>query len=95
MHFFTGFKNGSDVPKKFAAGKKEYGKFLSRVMIWPESGFRSRNCRTEKEIATHCSVLAWRTPGTEEPGGRPSMGSHRVGHDWSSLVAAAAGQGIH
>ena len=35
----------------------------------------------EKEIATHSSVLAWRIPGTEEPGGLPSMGSHRVGHD--------------
>ena len=37
----------------------------------------------EKEMATHSSVLAWRIPGTAEPGGLPSMGSHRVGHDWS------------
>ena len=35
----------------------------------------------EKEMATHSSVLAWRVPGTEEPGGLPSMESHRVGHD--------------
>ena len=35
----------------------------------------------EKEMATHCSVLAWRIPGTEEPSGLPFMGSHRVGHD--------------
>ena len=35
----------------------------------------------EKEMATHSSVLAWRIPGTEEPGGLPSMGSHRVGND--------------
>ena len=35
----------------------------------------------EKEMATHSSVLAWRLPGTGEPGGLPSMGSHRVGHD--------------
>ena len=34
----------------------------------------------EKEMATHSSVLAWRVPGTVEPGGLPSMGSHRVGH---------------
>ena len=34
-----------------------------------------------KEMATHSSVLAWRIPGTGEPGGLPSMGSHRVGHD--------------
>ena len=44
----------------------------------------------EKEMATHCSVLAWRIPGTAEPGGLPSMGSHIVGHDWSDLAAAAA-----
>ena len=41
-------------------------------------------------MATHASVLAWKIPGTEEPGGLPSMGSHRVGHDWSNLIAAAA-----
>ena len=39
-------------------------------------------------MATHSSVLAWRIPGTGEPGGLPSMGSHRVGHDWSDLAAA-------
>ena len=44
----------------------------------------------EKEMATHSSVLAWRIPGTGEPGGLPSMGSHRVGHDWSDLAAVAA-----
>ena len=43
----------------------------------------------EKEMATHSSVLAWRIPGMGEPGGLPSMGSHRVGHDWSDLAAAA------
>ena len=42
----------------------------------------------EKEMATHSSVLAWRIPGTGEPGGLPSMGSRRVGHDWSDLAAA-------
>ena len=35
----------------------------------------------EKAMATHCSVLAWRIPGAAEPGGLPSVGSHRVGHD--------------
>ena len=44
----------------------------------------------EKEMATHTSVLAWRIPGMEEPGGLPCMGLHRVGHDWSDLAAAAA-----
>ena len=43
----------------------------------------------EKAMATHSSVLAWRIPGTGEPGGLLSMGSHRVGHDWSDLAAAA------
>ena len=44
----------------------------------------------EKEMATHSSVLAWRIPGTGEPGGLPPMGSHRVGHDWSDLAAVVA-----
>ena len=44
----------------------------------------------EKEMATHSSVLAWRIPGTGKPGGLPSMGSHRVKHEWSDLAAAAA-----
>ena len=43
----------------------------------------------EKEMATHSSVLSWRIPGTAEPGGLLSMGSHRVRHDWSYLAAEA------
>ena len=43
-------------------------------------------------MATHSSVLAWRIPGTGEPGGLPSLGSHRVGHDGSDLAAAAGGR---
>ena len=46
----------------------------------------------EKEMATHSSVLAWRIPGMGKPGGLPSVGSHRVGHDWSDLAAAAAAE---
>ena len=42
----------------------------------------------EKVMATHSDVLAWRIPGMGEPGELPSMGSHRVGHDWSYLAAA-------
>ena len=41
-------------------------------------------------MATHSSVLVWRIPGTGEPVGLPSMGSHRLGHDWSNLAAAAS-----
>ena len=44
----------------------------------------------EKEMAPQSSVLAWRIPGTGEPGGLPSMGSHRVRDDWSDLAEAAA-----
>ena len=44
----------------------------------------------EKEMATHSSVLAWRIPGTGEPGRLPSVGSHRVRHDLRDLAAAAA-----
>ena len=44
----------------------------------------------EKEMATHSSILAWRTPGTEEPSRLLSMRSHRVGHDWSDLAVAVA-----
>ena len=39
-------------------------------------------------MATHSSVLAWRIPGTGEPGGLPSMGSNRVGHNWSDLAGS-------
>ena len=44
----------------------------------------------EKEMGTHSSVLAWRIPGTGEPGGLPSMGSHKVRHDLSDLAVAVA-----
>ena len=44
----------------------------------------------EKEMATHSSVLAWRIPGTGEPGGLQSLGSHKVGHDWSDLVVVVS-----
>ena len=43
----------------------------------------------QKAMAPHSSTLAWKIPGMGEPGGLPSMGSHRVGQDWSDLAAAA------
>ena len=49
----------------------------------------------EKEMATHSSVPAWSILGTGEPGRLPSMGSHRVRHDWSDLAAAAARKILH
>ena len=56
---------------------------LKRLPPMRETWVRSlgREDPLEKEMATHSSVLAWRIPGTEEPGGLPSVGSHRVGHD--------------
>ena len=52
--------------------------------------FTSHFHALEKEMAPHSSVLAWRISGTEEPSGLPSMGSHRIRHNWSDLAAAAA-----
>ena len=60
---------------------------------WVRHNFTFTFHALEKEMATHSSVLAWRIPGTGEPGGLPSMGSHRVGHDWSDLAAVAAAWG--
>ena len=56
------------------------------IAILNESG----ELQMKKEMAAHSSVLAWRIPGTAEPGGLPSMGSHRVEHDWSNLAVAVA-----
>ena len=65
------------------------------LRIWSQTRLctaENLNClwTVEKEMAAHSSVLAWRIPGTGEPGGLPFMGSHRVGHDRSDLAAAAA-----
>ena len=59
-------------------------------MIWLHFIWGMVGHYTEKETAIHSSVLAWRSPGTGEPGGLLSIGSHRVGHDWSDLAAEAA-----
>ena len=48
---------------------------------WSDFTFTFYFHSLEKEMATHSSILAWRIPGTEEPNGPPSMGSHRVGHN--------------
>ena len=57
---------------------------------WSDFTFTFHFHALEKAMATHSSVLAWRIPGLGEPGGLPSMGSHRVGHNWNDLAAAAA-----
>ena len=53
----------------------------NKFMVASDLTFTFHFHALEKETATHSSVLAQRIPGTEEPGGLPSMGSHRVGHD--------------
>ena len=80
-------------------GRRESGTFpvkrwqqifsASRVM-WSLLHLFNSSSHKERAMATHSSVLAWRIPGTGEPGGLPSMGSHRVRHDWSNLAAAVA-----
>ena len=65
-------------------GCSPWGREESDMTEWLHFHFHA----LEKEMATHSSVLAWRIPGTGEPGGLPSMGSHRVWHNWSDLAAA-------
>ena len=62
---------------------------LNSLMFVHDFTFTFHFHALEKETATHSSVLAWRIPGTGELGGLPSMGSHRVGHNWSDLAATA------
>ena len=61
----------------------ETGLVLRRERALHNAAYLNKKLRNseEKEMATHSSILAWRVPGTEEPGGLPSMGSHGVGHD--------------
>ena len=72
--------------------EKEFRIMIVKMIINLENKMEkiqeSINKDLEELMATHSSVLAWRIPGTGEPGGLPSMGSHRVGHDWSNLAAA-------
>ena len=65
---------------------------VERLSTMPETRVQSlgREDPLEKEMATYSSVHAWRIPGMGEPGGQLSMGSHRIGHDWRDLAAAAA-----
>ena len=81
-----------DVPEYSGPGKSHGWRSLVGCSPWghgvaqsqtqlSDFTFTSHFHALEKEMATHSSVRAWRTPGTGEPGGLPSMGSHRVGHD--------------
>ena len=72
--------------RRSLVGCCSWGCYQSDTTEWLHFHFHA----LEKEMTTHSSVLAWRIPGTGEPDGLPSVGSHRVGHDWSDLAAAAA-----
>ena len=80
---------GKSHGQRSLVGCSQWGRWESDTTEWLDFHF-SLSCIGEG-MATHSSVLAWRIPGTGEPGGLPSLGSHRVGHDWSALAAAAAG----
>ena len=97
--FFENLGEGSGTPLQYSCleNPMDGGAWWAAVHGVTRSRTRLSNftCRfhfhaLEKEMATHSSVLAWRIPGTGEPGGLPSLGSHRVRHDWSDLAAAAA-----
>ena len=77
---------GKSHGRRSLVGCSPWGLEESDTIEWLHFHFHA----LEKEMATHSSVLAWRIPGTGKPGGLPSIGLHRVGHDWSDLAAAAA-----
>ena len=75
--------NGTPLQYSCLESPMDGGAWRAAVHGVAKSQTRLSDCfhALEKEMATHSSVLAWRIPGTAEPGGLPSMGSHRVGHD--------------
>ena len=86
--FLTGEGNGTPLQHSYLGNPTERGAWKAAVHGVAEGWTRLRDFTftfhfhaLEKEMATHSSVLAWRIPGMGEPGGLPSMGSHRVGHD--------------
>ena len=94
---FFGEGNGTLLQYSCLENPMDGGAWWATVHGVPEGWTRLSNITfifhfhaLEKEMATHSRILAWRTPGTGEPGGLPSLGLHRVGHDWSDLAAAAA-----
>ena len=76
---------GKSYGRRSLVGCSPWGRWGSDTTEWLHFHFHA----LEKEMETHSSVLAWRIPGMGEPGGLPSMGSHRVRHDWSGLVAGS------
>ena len=75
-------REASDTTERLNWSECDY--FKPKLLILPST----------KKFTTHSSVFAWRIPGTGEPGGLPSMGSHRVRHDWSDLASIAVAAGV-
>ena len=97
LGYFSGEGNGTPLQYSCLENPMDGGAWWATVHGVMKSRTRLSNFTfpfhfhvLEKEMATHSSVLAWRIPGMGEPDGLPSMGSHRVGRDWSDLAAAAA-----
>ena len=97
IYFKYGEGNGIPLQYSCLENPMDRGAWLAAVhgvaksRTWPSDfTFIFHLHALEKEMATHSSVLAWRIPGTGEPGGLPSTGLHRVRHDWSNLAAVAA-----
>ena len=96
--FSTPWTTGQQAPLSMGFSRQEYWSGLPfpspgdlpNPEIKPMSLYISCISRPEKAMAPHSSTLAWRIPWTEEPGRLQSMGSLRVGHDWSDLAAALA-----
>ena len=90
----SGLGSGSSIPttpaettcNRWTAKPSKFSSVQSFSRVWLCD---PRDCSIGEGNGNHSSVLAWRNPGTGEPGGLPSVGSHRVGHDWSDLAAAA------
>ena len=97
-------RKGNGTPLQYSCLEKSHGR---RSLVGCSPWGRKESDTTERlhfhfslsctgeGNATHSSALAWRIPGTGERGGLLSLGSHRVGHDWSDLAAAAAAMLIH
>ena len=88
MNKFCGERNGSPLQCSYLGNPMDRGAWWATVHGVAKSWTRLSDFTfifnfhaLEKEMATHSNVLAWRIPGTTEPGGLPSVGSHRVRHD--------------
>ena len=97
FYYFLWLRNGTPLQYSCLENPMDGGAWWAAVHGVAKSRTRLRDFTftfhfhaLEKEMATHSSVLAWRISGTGGPGGLPSVGSHRVGHDWSDLAAAVA-----